>query len=152
SDRAVRTTLTAGGSMVTFSHHYDDLGRIATIAVNDGVIAAYDYGTTGIGGPLGLSYSNHTKATFTYDGKMRQTGIDVAFAATPDSTLTFVASLHEALGSDSIPRMRQLQIGNGSSLTDVFEVDGDGRASAEKLTLPSITLPTGEISNAYVDQ
>ena len=49
------------------------------------------------------------------------------------TTSTPVTSLHEAFGADSIPRMRQHRIGARAPLTDVFQVDQQGRISAENL-------------------
>ena len=134
------------------THRYDNLGRLHTVELTGQTapLASYDFGV-GIGGPLSLSYANGAKASYAYDDKLRQTGIDVTFTPPGTTTSTFVASLHEAFGADSIPRMRQHRFGTTAPLTDVFQVDQDGRVTGENLLLPGIlTLPTGEIGNSDV--
>jgi YD repeat-containing protein len=59
--------------------------------------------------------------------------------------------LREAFGTDSIPRMRQREIGTKPASTDVFQVDSDGRVTGENLLLAGITLPNGEINNSDVE-
>jgi hypothetical protein len=120
-------------------HHVDKLGRLDTVKLNNSPIASYDNGV-GPGGPLSLGYANQTKATYTYDSKLRQTGIDVQYNP-PGSASSPVTSFHEAFGADSISRIRQLQIGAGGVMTDVFLIDGAGRVAAENLLVPNVTLP-----------
>src|SRR5262249_9740354 len=68
----------------------------------------------------------------------------------PDPSPRFVASLHEAFGSDSIVRLRQRKFGTAAPLTDVYQVDGDGRVTAEALRQTNITLPVGEADDSIV--
>jgi RHS repeat-associated protein len=133
----------------SYQHHVDELGRLQKVRLNNVDIATYDYGTAGVGGPLWLTYSNQTKAQFHYDSKFRQTGIDVTFKPSSGQPV-LVTSFHEVFGADSIPRMRQRQIGTGTVMTDVFQVDGDGRVSAENFQVPNVALLQGEIGNADV--
>ena len=142
----------------TIRRAYDGMGRLNTVDLQ-GVdsrfhnVATYDFGnaaagTNGIGGPLSLTDSNGAKAKYSYDSKLRQTGIDVYFGG--QATSNIVASVHEAFGKDSIARMRQRKIGP-KTWTDGFQVDSDGRLTHENLLVTgNITLPTGEIDNAYV--
>src|SRR5207302_1365041 len=89
---------------------------------------------------------NRATAHYGYDDRLRQTSIDVTFGASNQP----VMSLHEALGADSIPRMRQYRIGTGATQTDMFQVDADGRIMGESLLWPGINLPTAEIGNKEV--
>jgi len=72
-----------------------------------------------------------------------------SFWCAPPSTV-LVAALADAFGADSIPRMRQRKIGSGPLLTDVYQVDGNDRVTAENLQLPGLTLPTGEIDDSTI--
>lgn len=134
----------------TIDHHYDDLDRLKAVDLNaEQNLAAYDYGTA-LGRPLSIAYANGAKSVFTYDDRLRQTGIDVTFAGAGVTQPVPIVSLHEALGADSVVRMRQRRIGTGPVMTDVFQVDGDGRVAAENLLLQNVPFPAGEITNAGV--
>jgi RHS repeat-associated protein len=145
------TTIAAGTAFATTRHAYDNQGRLRTVEATGADaalhgLARYDYGV-GVGGPLTLAYANGATNRYSYDDKLRQTGIDVTFGAATN----VVTSLHEAFGADSVPRMRQHKIG-AKTWTDVFQVDLDGRITGENLRLAAnITLPPGEIDNTYVD-
>ena len=129
----------SASSFATTAQHYDKMGRLHTVELigQTPPLATYDFGV-GVGGPLSLTYANGAKATYSYDDKLRQTGIDVSFTK-PGTTPA--ASLHEAFGADSIPRMRQHQIGMKPNASDVFQVDSDGRVTGENLLLTGIILP-----------
>jgi RHS repeat-associated protein len=151
--QSLKTTLTMTGPSVPlpvwFEHHYDSVGRLATVSLNGNNLATYNWGTVGAGGLVSLSYTNGATATYGYDGKLRQTAVDIAFKVPGQNQSSFVASFHEAFGADSVPRMRQRQIGTGAQLTDVFQVDGDNRVIGESLQVPGLTLPQQEIDNNF---
>jgi hypothetical protein len=79
----------------SYKHHIDNLGRLKTVTLNGQQLAEYKYGDTGPGGPLFLNYSNGTQASFKYDAKLRQIGIDVSFTADGTTTSTPITSFHE---------------------------------------------------------
>jgi RHS repeat-associated protein len=128
-------------SFPTMTHRYDNMDRPSTVSLPNQTLATYYFGV-GAGGPLSLNYSNGATAQYHYDDRLRQTRIDVTFG-----TSASVVSLHEALGPDSIPRVRQHQIGSGVARTDVFQVDAAGRVIAENPLLLGVTLPSGETDN-----
>lgn len=147
------TQITHGAWAATMKHKYDTSNRLHTVEVAgqaQPVVATYDFGQ-GAGGPLSLSYANGATTKYTYDDMLRQTGMDVSFSPPGSTTALPVTSLHQAYGPDSIPRLRQFQFGTDAALTNVFEVDSDGRLAAENLNLTGITLPAGEIDNSGVD-
>jgi YD repeat-containing protein len=49
-----------------------------------------------------------------------------------------------------VPRLRQHRIVTQAAVTDVFQVDSDGRITAENTIVPNVTLSTGEIANSDV--
>jgi RHS repeat-associated protein len=67
----------------------------------------------------------------------------------PKNQPVVIATLEDAFGADSIPRMRQRTFGV-AALTDVYQVDGGGRVTAESLQLQGVALPAGEVSEATV--
>ena len=148
----VKTSLTQNAPNaplpVWLEHRFDSQGRLGKVLVDTAQLATYDYGTSGVGGPISRTDSNGAVAAFTYDAKLRQTGIDVTFTPIGGQP-SLVASLHEAFGSDSVPRMRQRQIGTGPAMTDLFQVDGDRRLTGENLQLAGLTIPNQEIDNNY---
>jgi RHS repeat-associated protein len=151
--QAVNTTFAVnapGAQMpVSYQHQFDPLGRLSTVSLNGTPIANYDYGTSGIGGPLTLSYPTiKTTTSLFYDAKLRQTGMDVSFTTKSGQT-SIIASLHDAFGVDSVPRLRQRQIGSGAKLTDVFQVDLLNRIIAENTLVSAIALPQQEVDNNY---
>lgn len=143
--RTMVTQVTHDTAVASMTHRYDTMGRLQGIELGGQTLASFDYGI-GAGGRLSATYANGAEARYSYDEKLRQTGIDVTFGEPG----TLVASLHEAFGVDSIPRLRQRKIGTAPSWTDAFLVDGDGRVMCEKLRLTDVTLPTGEIGNGDV--
>lgn len=156
--RTRMTTISFAGQTATTRHAFDKMGRLIAVDLEGGDslfhnLATYKFGTeadgtNGIGGPLSLTYANGATAKYSYDGKLRQTGIDVYFGGDADSNI--VASVHEAFGVDSIPRMRQRKVGT-QTWSDLFEVDLDGRVIKENLRVSGLTLPNGEIANGDVD-
>lgn len=140
------------GSTATLTHRFDGMGRLHTVEKSgqSSPLATWDYGV-GVGGPLSLAYSNGSKTSYTYDDKLRQTGLDVTFTPAGSTTGSPMYSMHEALGADSIVRLRQRRIGTLAPLTDGFEVDAAGRVTAENQNLASVTLPTREATNADAD-
>ncbi|MGZ4780055.1 MAG: RHS repeat-associated core domain-containing protein, partial [Thermoanaerobaculia bacterium] len=77
-------------------------------------------------------------------------GCPPGFWCPPPQTTPFIASLTDAFGADSIPRMRQRRIGMGPVLTDVYQIDGNERVTAENLQLTGVMLPTGEIDDTNI--
>lgn len=147
--RKTELTYLPTNAMATMTHHFDAEDRLASVDVNGTNIATWNYGT-GIGGPVTLTYANATTTTFDYDDRLRQTGMDVTLLK-QNGKLAPVASLHDALGRDSVVRMRQRKFGNNAVITDVFQVDSDTRMSAENLGLSNIKMLTGEVSNTDVN-
>jgi RHS repeat-associated protein len=150
--RTITTVVTdssAFASYATMAHHYDSMGRLGFVDLNESsaAIATWTYGT-GVGGPLSLTYANGATTAYQYDSRLRQTGMDVTFAGGLGTTP--IASLHDVYGRDSSPRMRQRKFGNGPTMTDVYQVDGDGRMLAENLLVPGVNLPSGEVTNSDV--
>jgi RHS repeat-associated protein len=138
------------GATATLTHRRDSMDRLHTVELAGQAtpLATWDYGV-GVGGPLSLSYSNGAKTTYTYDAKLRQTGLDVTY---PAGSTSLMYSMHEALGADSIARLRQRRIGSLAPATDAFEVDAGGRVIAENENIPGVlTLPSGEVTNSQAD-
>jgi RHS repeat-associated protein len=139
--------------MVAFARHYaDGLGRLSGVDLNGQPIATYTNGL-GIGGPTSVSYPNiATTAQFSYDSRLRRIGTNVTFAPSGQTPNT-IASLQDALGADSVPRMRQRQFGAGPVLTDVYQVDADRRMIAENDQVQQniSMLPSGGVTNANVE-
>jgi RHS repeat-associated protein len=70
----------------------------------------------------------------------------------PQTTNVVLASWQDAYGADSVVRMRQRAIGYNAPITDVYQIDGDARLTAETLALPNVTMPSGEVDEATVSK
>jgi RHS repeat-associated protein len=150
--RSITTDVAYGTTKLPeVTSNFDSLDRLSTVGVAGQTtpLATWNYGT-GVGGPLTLAYSNGATSTYSYDAKLRQTGIDVTFAQPRSTANVPLVSLHEAFGADSIPRLRQHRIGTIPPRTDAFQVDSDGRITGESLMVLGVTMPTGEIANSDV--
>lgn len=135
--------------IASFQHHYDSSERLASVDLNGSRMATWNYGV-GAGGPLSLAYANGATTKYTYDNRLRQTRMDVVFDPAGAAQATPITSLVDVFGADSIPRMRQRSFGGNAATTDVYQIDGDGRVTAESTQLGDIPLPTGEIDNAAI--
>lgn len=135
--------------IASFEHHYDTSDRLAFVNLNDTRMATWDYGV-GAGGPLSLAYANGATTKYTYDDRLRQTRMDVLFQPAGAANAAPIASLADVFGADSIPRMRQRTFGSQPPLTDVYQIDGDGRVTAESTQIVAVTLPSGEIDDTTI--
>jgi len=105
-----KTTSIAGA---TEQQSFDTLGRLSGVSLNGTSLALYNYGASGVGGPLWIDYSTGAHTAFTYDARNRQTDF-----AVQENGATLL-SLHTALGADGIPRERVHSF-NGHTVTNAF--------------------------------
>ena len=130
------------------NHAYDALLRLASVDVRGQRFAQFDYGPAGMGGPLTSSFPQIGEVSnWAYDGRGRQIGIDVVGS---DGQLR--ASRHDVFGTDGILRQRRYSSPNlPQPLSDLFQVDGTGKVSAENLGVPGVALLSGAVDNGTVD-
>jgi len=136
-----------------YSRRYDGFGRVAKVEFNGQSMAAYDYGV-GIGGVLSIRHDvTGALTTYHYDNMLRQTGMDVAFANDSGKS-DLIASIGQAYGADSVPRMRRRKLGIGAPNVDVFQVNPLGQIMAENPRVPasSVDWPAGEIENESLNR
>ena len=127
-------------------HKYDGQGRLFGVDFDGARVATWSYGV-GAGGPISLAYANGANTSYSYDNRLRQTGMTVSAAGGGP-----LASLQDRFGADSIVRMRQRTFGTSASMTDAYQVDGDGRVTAESLRILGVQLPGGEVGEYYLSQ
>jgi RHS repeat-associated protein len=122
----------------TISTSYDDLYRPKQVTLNNQLIAsmAYDKGAL-----QNITHSNQLKDVLSFDDRGRMTGLDVL------GNGAAIASLHDGLGFDDIPRERQRAFGQFPSTTDLFKSDQAGRLIAENLQLTGLALDNGDLTN-----
>jgi len=135
-----KTTSIAGA---TEQQSFDTLGRLSGVSLNGASLALYNYGASGVGGPLWIDYSTGAHTAFTYDTRNRQTDLAV------QQNGATLLSLHTALGADGIPRERVHSF-NGHTVTNAFQVDRFGRVTAESLDVANATPLTGDVTNDQV--
>ncbi|MGO9453648.1 MAG: RHS repeat-associated core domain-containing protein [Candidatus Binataceae bacterium] len=142
-----------GNTAVTIGRTFDELHRLATASLNQKALATLGYG--GLGAAITINYgaraadpknAGGVTTTIQYDFRGRATATDVANAG------GIVASEHQMLGIDGIPRARSHRFGaNGSAIYDAFEVDNAARLIKEAMAVSGGALPARELSNTDVD-
>lgn len=147
------TSLTAhtGTEQATIHRARDRLGRLNAVNLNSTTIVALSY--QGLGEPTQLDFGAKTAdgypvvVTQNFDQRGRALGADVRAGS------AIIASINERLGSDNIPRLRDVRLGTSQKRTDLFEVDDSGQLLAEGLgaSLPNNFNNSVELTNADVD-
>ncbi|HKN01339.1 MAG TPA: RHS repeat-associated core domain-containing protein [Candidatus Binataceae bacterium] len=153
--KPLTTTLVgaSGNTVATINKSFDELHRLATASLNQTPIATLGYG--GLGGPTTLNYGARASdpksqsgvtSTIQYDFRGRATGIDVA------NSSSIIASEHDMLGFEGIPRARSVQLGaKATALYDAFEIDNAARLIKEAQQVNAGNFPARELANADVD-
>ena len=145
-----QTTTYAG---VSFTRHFDSVGRLSSVDLGSSQIAnyAYDRSTTG---PTSIAFGDDTLETRRYDARGQLRSIFLERNVGSDPVRFEPLMVREwAYGESGIPQLSSTFFpGRGDTQTDAFGVDPAGRLVAESRGVAGLQVPyAGPADAAVVD-